>query len=199
MGTGHPLSCFAIGYLAGVLGQYGGAVFVESILNIHVALNHLTVGPHWHRSLLTLGEERLNGLTGLGGGTLNIHTVGIALDFSFMKWPLGIVSTAVLFRSQNVRLSLDCPCRAVVTKRVKKHRWGDWAQTAIFFSGLRKSLYYRVFLRLPFGEKRKTRIILCTSLMEVWPTKAIFQQVGIIQKRNTAGKGICQWWMNINP
>lgn len=62
----------------------------------------------------------MNG-AGLGGGTLYIHTVDIALDFSYVKWPLGTVSALGKFRSANVRLMLDCPCCAVVTKRIKRH------------------------------------------------------------------------------
>lgn len=149
MGTGHPLSWAAIGCLARGFRSIGCCSFVKNTLNIQLASNRLPVGPQWHHSLLTLGGERLNG-TRLGRGALNIHTVDIALDFSYVKWPPGTVSTSGIFRSANVKLMLDCPCCAVVTKRVKRH-WclkGDWGQTAQ--GNCPFCLYYIVFLILLF-------------------------------------------------
>lgn len=66
------------------LGQFSSADLFKSVLSIHVASRSLTVGPHWHNSILTLKQVRLDGACPCGW-TLNLHTVDTAVDFSYVK------------------------------------------------------------------------------------------------------------------
>lgn len=169
MGTGHPLSWSAIGCLAWGFRSILCCRFDKSILNIRVASNRCTVGPYWHHSLLTLGAERLSGAR-LGGWTLNTQTVDIALDFSYVKWPLGIVSTSGVFRSSNGRLRLDCSCCVTVTERVRKQRWlwGDWGQKFLT-KCLKKTAFllslWQNVVRFVFGKKGKKPLYQSNCIM----------------------------------
>lgn len=120
--AGRPLAA-----RPGALGQFSSAALFKSILSIHVASRSLTVGPHWHNSILTLKEVRLDGACPCGW-TLNLHTVDTGVDFSYVKrlWAL-----LQLWAYLGHRTWLDCPCSAVVIKWVKKW-WcprGDWGLT----------------------------------------------------------------------
>lgn len=98
---------------------------------------------------------------GQGSAGEHLTSIQLILPFSYVRWPLGSVSTAGFFRSSNVILRLDCTSSAVVKKGTRSTdasqeiEGKQCRKTAPFSSDLTKSLYYRVFFKLLFrGGKR---------------------------------------------